>query len=83
MSNKTIEEKVRHLVDLNNEIIYPEYYSHEGKVMWKVNNLFTKFKQEKIVLCSLDEGFEKALDMATKEITLRKNEFYNKTKDIV
>jgi len=79
----SLEEKVLDLIEIAEGFMYPQYYSHTKNVMWKIDNSFTNYEQDTVVLCGIDEGFEKALDMAIKEITLRKNEFYNKTKDIV
>lgn len=72
-----IDEKIAYLLDLTTEFIFPEYYTHTKKMMWKILNEYTTYGQEKNVLCGVDEGIDKALDLAIEYITNKKDEFFN------
>jgi len=71
-----IDEKIKSLFELTDEFIFPAYYSHTQKTMWKISNVFTNFGGETFVLCDFDEGISKALDLAVEQITIAKNKFY-------
>lgn len=60
----TIDDKIKQLREITTELPYIEFYAHSGCEMWKINNEFTNYNQDKLVLCSVEEGFEKALDFA-------------------
>jgi hypothetical protein len=71
-----VDFKINQLLELTDEFIFPASYSHTGKLMWKISNVYTKYKSETLVLCCVDEGIELALDTAIVEIKKRRDEFY-------
>lgn len=77
---KSTEEKVQELIMLNGEgedsFIFAEFYTHTNKIMFKINNTFTHYNKDKLVLCGIDEGFEHAVDLAIEQITKKKGEFF-------
>ena len=77
---KTLDEKILELIELNSDgkdgFIFAESYSHTGKIMFKISNIYTHFRQEILVLCAIDEGFEHAVDLALEEIEKKRVEFY-------
>lgn len=75
-TNKNIELKVNELLELTCKFIYPDYYSHTNKIMWKISNVYTNYKEEILVLCSVEEGIEKALDMAIEQTRKKRLNFY-------
>lgn len=46
--------------------IFREYYPHEKKVFYKINLPFSNYQEHTIVLCPVDEGYEKAKELAKK-----------------
>jgi len=82
MKTLTIDEKIRQLIDLSNEFIFPEYYSHTHCMMWKILNPYTKYKEEKFVLYSVEEGIEKSLDVAIEQISKSKQIFIDQGETI-
>ena len=72
-----IDEKITKLREITSNFLYIEYYSHEQTECWKIDNEFTAYNRNKLVLCRLDEGIEKALDLAIEHIGERKLEFDN------
>lgn len=76
----TIDNKIKQLREITTEQPFIEYYTHSGCEMWKINNEFTNYNQDKLVLCSVEEGFEKALDIAITYIDKAKTEFYGEKK---
>lgn len=72
----SIEAKVKFLVDLCGNIIFPEYYSHTNQEMWKIINPYTHYREDKFVLGSVEEGFEKSLDKAIEQITIAKEKYF-------
>lgn len=73
---RCIDSKVNQLLSLSDEFIFPAYYSHTGKTMWKISNVYTKYCSETLVLCGVDEGIETAIDLAIEHISKAKNKFY-------
>ena len=73
---EVIDSKVNQLLSLSDEFIFPDYYSHTGKTMWKISNVYTKYGSETLVLCGVDEGIEKAIDLAIEHISKAKDKFY-------
>jgi len=71
-----VDIKVARLLELTDEFIFPAYYSHTGKIMWKISNVYTKYGSETYVLCGVDEGISKALDMAVDTIAKARKKFY-------
>ena len=72
-----IDNKIQELLQLSDEFIFPAYYTHTNKVMWKISNVYTNYAQETLVLSPVSEGIEKALDMAIAAIAEKKSKFYN------
>ena len=68
-----IDLKILELRKLTTNFLFIEYYPHTNCEMWKILNEYTTYKQDKLVLCSLDEGIEKALDLAIEYINKRKH----------
>lgn len=68
-----IDEKIKKLMCLTTRFLFIEYYPHTGEDMYKILNPYTKYAQEKIVLCRLSDGIEMALDFAINELTKAKN----------
>ena len=73
----TIDSKVKRLLEIGDTFVFPEYYPHTGKDMWKIRNPYTQYREHKIVLCGVDEGIEKALDKAIDVIEKQRKKFYN------
>jgi hypothetical protein len=71
-----IDKKIANLLKLTDEFLFPAYYSHTGKDMWKIANAYTEYGSETLVLCGVDEGIELALDIAIAEIGKRKEAYY-------
>lgn len=63
-SANRIEGKLLKLAELTSNFPFIEYYPHSDCDMYKILNEYTKWKEEKIVLSPVSEGFEKALDIA-------------------
>jgi hypothetical protein len=73
--NETIETKVLQLVSITSNFLFVEYYSHERCDCWKIKDEFTEYRESKLVLCKVEEGFEKALDFAIEYLQVSKNKF--------
>ncbi len=73
---EVIDNKVNQLLSLSDEFIFPAYYSHTDKTMWKISNVYTKYGKETLVLCGVDEGIETAIDLAIEYISKAKDKFY-------
>jgi len=71
-----INDKVNQLLTLTDEFIFPAYYSHTGRQMWKIKNVYTDYSDETFVLCGVDEGIDRAIDLAIEQITKAKEKFY-------
>jgi hypothetical protein len=56
----SLQRLVRCKNDMNKNPIFIEYYPHEGCECYKVLNPWTKYAQEKIVLCTVKDGIGKA-----------------------
>ncbi len=72
-----IDIKINHLLSLSDEFVFNSYYSHTNKNMWKIRNSYTKYKEEIFVLCEVEEGIEKAIDLAIEKITKAKNDYFS------
>lgn len=72
-----IDSKILQLRNLTDKFLFIEFYSHENCDMFKIINEYTDYKEDKIVLCKLSEGIEKALDLAIKYITQAKQEHFD------
>ena len=71
-----VDDKIKELLSLTDEFIFPASYSHEPCLMWKIENVYTKYSAETLVLCRLDEGILVALDLAIKHITEKRKKYY-------
>lgn len=72
----SIDRKIEKLMDVTTQFIFIEYYTHTGKAMYKIINPYTDYKEEKLVLCSVNEGIEKALDMAYEQIKKKRDIYF-------
>jgi hypothetical protein len=63
------------LLSLSDEFIFPAYYPYTGKKMYKILNIYTKYRPETLVLCGVDEGIETAIDLAIEHISKAKDKF--------
>jgi hypothetical protein len=61
---KRIDRKVETLRKLTCNFLFIEYYTHTGCDMYKIKNEWTRYSEDKLVLCPVSEGIEKALDLA-------------------
>ena len=78
-----IDKKITQLREITSNFLYIEYYSHEQADCWKIDNEFTAYKRDKLVLCRLDEGIDKALDLAIEHIGNSKLEFDNVSENAI
>ena len=63
------------LLEVTSNFVYPEYYPHTDCMMWKINNEYTKYREDKLVLSPVSEGIEKALAIAAPMIAMKKDVF--------
>ena len=75
-SNQSIESLTTELIELSGNYMFPEYYSHRGKLMWKILNPYTSYQEEKLVLCPVEEGLLKSLVLAIFKISEAKIKIY-------
>lgn len=73
--NTVSEQMIRELISLSGTFPYPEYYSHTGKAMWKINNPFSLLKEDKIVLSPVEDGLQKAVTLALAILSKKQTEF--------
>lgn len=74
-NEKTLDEKIIKLFTLTNNFLYVDYYSHTNDYMYKIENEYTNFNKDILVLNSVSDGFEKSLDLAIENIAKCKEEF--------
>jgi hypothetical protein len=72
----SIDRKIERLGKITSNFLIVEYYTHTGKYMYKICNEYTKYKEEKFVLCAVEEGISKALDLAIKTIGEKKTNYF-------
>lgn len=72
----SIDRKIERLGKITSNFLIIEYYTHTGKYMYKICNEYTKYAQEKFVLCPVNEGISKALDLAIEEISEKKANYF-------
>jgi len=72
----TIDVKIAQLLELTSNFLIVEYYTHSNAEMYKICNEFTDFREEKMVLCSVEDGIEEALNLAIPYIAKKKAEFF-------
>ena len=65
-----IDKKIAELQKITFNFPFIQYYSHTECDMYKILNEYTNYKEEKLVLCKVSEGFERALDLAIEELKL-------------
>lgn len=75
--DNTIQDKINELLEITDNFLFLEYYSHTGKEMWKINNQFTHYNTDTLVLCERKEGIERALDLAIEFIIKKKKTFFD------
>ena len=73
---KRIDKKIFILHGLTNNFLYIEWYSHDDAFCYKIDNQYTAYRKDVIVLCKVREGFEHALDLAIEAIQKKKQEFW-------
>lgn len=74
--NNPIDIKIAQLLELTNNFLIVEYYTHSDAYMYKIFNEFTHYNEEKLVLCTVEEGIEEALNLAISYIAKKKAEFF-------
>lgn len=67
-----INDKVQKLIDEGFNLPFVAYYSHEKGDCFKIKNPFTLFSEDIKVLCNVSDGFEKAIDLAIKNLSIWK-----------
>lgn len=67
-----IDKKINELRKYTENFLFIEYYSHTQCEMYKILNPYTHYKQDKVVLCPVEDGIAKALDKAIKHIAEQK-----------
>jgi len=72
----SIDRKIEKLMDLTMQFIFIEHYTHTGEAMYKILNPYTDYREEKLVLCSVNEGIEKAIDMAYEQIKQKRDSYF-------
>lgn len=72
----SIDRKIEKLMNLTMQFIFIEHYTHTGEAMYKILNPYTNYKEEKLVLCSVNEGIEKALDIAYEQIKQKRDSYF-------
>ncbi len=73
---QSIDENISQLQKITSNFLFIEFYPHTNCDMYKILNEYTKYKEDKIVLHPVSEGFEKSLIEAIKCLTNRKEKFY-------
>lgn len=71
-----IDQKINKLRDLTSNFIFIEYYSHLNGDCYKIKDEFTHHNESKLVLCNVEDGIERAFDLAISTLTESKNKFY-------
>ena len=71
-----IDSKIKKLRELTEEFLLVEYYSHTNCDMFKIKNVYTRYNEDKQVLCPLSDGIDKALDLAIEYISENKQLFF-------
>lgn len=80
-SENVIETLLAELRELTSNSIFVEYYSHVGGGdCYKILNEYTGYREEKLALCNVKDGFHVALKTAVAEIKTRKEIFYKQNK---
>ena len=54
---------------MNQNPIFTEYYPHENCECYKVKNPWTKYREEKVVLCPVSDGIGRATVLAAQVLT--------------
>jgi hypothetical protein len=73
-----IEKLSLQLIELaQGNFVFVEYYTHTNSDCYKILNPYTKYKEDKQVLCKVEEGLKLALKTAVEVITQEKDKFYN------
>jgi hypothetical protein len=69
-----VETKIVELWKITKEKIFTEYYTHEHSDCYKILDEFTEYKEAKLVLGKVSDGYEAALDEAIRYVTKLKTE---------
>lgn len=73
-----LERKIAELVKLCGCVPYVEYYPHTNCDMYKIDNPYTQYGKETIVLHSASEPYERSVLLALREIERRKVAFHGR-----
>ena len=71
-----IDAKIKELREITSNWLIVEFYTHTNADMYKIKNEFTNHNEEKLVLCEVTDGIEKALDLAIELLSKKKQEFF-------
>jgi hypothetical protein len=74
----SIDSKIRTLHVHHGKFVFIEYYAHTSCLAYKIINPWSEYKEDKLVLCSMNHGIEKALDLAIKYLNARKSAYIDK-----
>ena len=70
----SIDKKIEELLEYTLQLPYV-IHDTDGKLIYLIKNFYTDEDDDVIILCPISDGFEKAIDLAIKEIKA-KREFY-------
>ena len=59
-----MDELVNELISLMHAVPFIEHYSHTNCDMYKINNMYTNYNNDKWVLSPVSEGFTHAVQLA-------------------
>lgn len=81
VSENIIEKLIAELQTITTKFPYVEYYSHENSLCYKIENVYTKYGKEIIVLCKVDEGIKNALSLAVEVLKKKQKDYYEKNNE--
>lgn len=59
-----IDAKITLLLSYGVGLPFVEWYSHENADCFKILNPYTEYREEKLVLCTVERGFTQAINIA-------------------
>jgi hypothetical protein len=80
-SEDDIDALMRQCYSQFGAVPFLESYSHTDCVHWKIMNTFTQFREEKLVLGTMEEGLLHSLKLAVKQLTKIKSNYIQFKKD--
>jgi len=70
-------KKIDQLLTISGDkFVFPEYYSHDDRMMWKIENIWTNYAKDMLVLCEFERDFDEVLTLAIETITKQKKLFF-------